>query len=105
MPRKLALSVKTTIELVKVSENEYNLVTSSTFKNRVLKFKLGEEYDEETMDGRTVKSVITIEGNTMTTTQKGEHPTTIVREFSENECVMTVTYEDVVAKRWYKALS
>lgn len=103
VPRKLATSIKTSIQLAKEGD-EYQLITYSTFKTRVLKFKLGEEYDEETMDGRSVKSVITIEGNKMISTQNGEKPTIVTREFTEDDCLMTITYGDTVAKRWYKVV-
>jgi hypothetical protein len=33
----------------------YTLKIESTFKNSTISFKLGEEVDEETMDGRKVK--------------------------------------------------
>ncbi len=54
------------------------------------------------MDGRTVKSVITLEGNKMISTQKGEKPTIVTREFSNEECIMTINFGETIAKRWYK---
>lgn len=84
MTRKVGATVSPVIEL---SENngEYTLKTSSTFKNSEIKFKLGEEFDEETPDGRKVKSVMTREGNTFHQVQKGEKETTIDREFTPTE--------------------
>lgn len=72
---------------VEVTENngEYKMKTSSTFKTQEIKFRLGEEFDEETPDGRNVKSVITLDGNKMTHIQKGEKDTIIEREFTPTE--------------------
>jgi hypothetical protein len=63
---------------------------------------LGEEFDEETMDGRDVKTVMTLEGNTLVQTQKTDKKSTITREFSETECKVVCTYGDVVSTRHYR---
>jgi hypothetical protein len=42
-------------EEIKEVDGEWTLDITSTFKNAHLKFKLGEEFDEKTMDGRDVK--------------------------------------------------
>ncbi|KAJ8682434.1 hypothetical protein QAD02_018226 [Eretmocerus hayati] len=82
--RKMGAAVSPSVEVTK-SGDEYTMSTKSTFKNSEVKFKLGEEFDEETPDGRKVKSTITIDGNTMTHIQKGDKTTTIKREYSETE--------------------
>lgn len=87
MTRKVGNSVKPVIELTE-NNGEYSLSSSSTFKNTVIKFKLGEEFDEETPDGRTVKSVIVQDGNKLIQTQKGTKDSTIIREFSKDEVKM-----------------
>lgn len=74
------------------------------FKSSQVKFKLGEEFDEErTDDGVPVKSVITIEGNKMTHTMKGEPESTVVLEFSDSEMIAVATVKEVTCKRTYKA--
>lgn len=88
--RKMGNSVTPTIELSKEGD-VYTFTTSSTFKTTVIKFKLGEEFEEETADGRKVKSVCTMNGDVMTQEQKGDKPTTIIREFSATE-VITVSF-------------
>lgn len=71
---------------VSVDDNgQYTMKTESTFKTQELKFKLGEEFEEETPDGRKVKSVITLDGNKMTHEQKGDKHTVITREFGDKE--------------------
>lgn len=100
----MANNVTSTVQLVKEGENSYSFNTSSTFKNQSLKFNLGEEFEEETMDGRKVKCVVTFEGNKMIQQQKGDKPVRIERVFSEDELITTCTVEDVIATRWFKAI-
>lgn len=82
--RKMGNSVSPSVELKKEGD-VYTFTTSSTFKTSTISFKLGEEFDEETLDGRKVKSVCSLEGNTLTQEQKGDKPSTIVREFTDTE--------------------
>lgn len=79
-------TVTPTVELKKDGDL-YTFTTTSTFKTSSISFKLGEEFDEETLDGRKVKSVCTMDGNTLTQEQKGDKPSTIVREFSDSELI------------------
>jgi len=82
--RKMGNTVSPTVEVTQDGDT-YTLTTTSTFKTSAISFKLGEEFDEETLDGRKVKSVITLEGNKLIQEQKGDKPSTIVREFTDNE--------------------
>lgn len=82
--RKMGSSVSPVVELSE-KDGMYTLKTTSPFKNTEIKFKLGEEFDEETADGRKVKSVCTMEGDTLMQVQKGEKDTTIEREFTPTE--------------------
>lgn len=100
--RKIGNSVSPTVELKKDGD-KYTLVTSSTFKNTEISFELGKEFDEETLDGRNVKSVITLEGNKLTQKQGGEPPSTIIREFTEKDMVATMTVGNVTCTRKYAA--
>ena len=42
--------------------DEYTMTTSTMLKTTTIKFKLGEEFEEERQDGTKVKSTITIDG-------------------------------------------
>lgn len=84
MTRKVGSSVSPVVELTE-NNGLYTLKTTSPFKNTEIKFKLGEEFEEETVDGRKVKSVCTLDGNKLIQVQKGEKQTTIEREFSSTE--------------------
>ncbi|XP_026473074.1 probable fatty acid-binding protein [Ctenocephalides felis] len=101
--RKLGNQVSPVVELTKNGDT-YTLSSTSTFKNSIITFKLGEEFDEETPDGRKVKSVVTLDGDKLTHEQKGDKPTKIVREFGPTEMKAVMTVDDVVCTRTYKAL-
>lgn len=96
LTRKMGNSVSPVVELTKTDDGKFVLSSNSAFKNTSITFKLNEEFDEETPDGRKVKSIITQEGNKLLHTQKTEKlSTTIVREFQPEELKM------VRAKRAY----
>ncbi|EDX13356.1 GD20655 [Drosophila simulans] len=101
--RKMGNSLSPTVE-VTLEGDTYTLTTTSTFKTSAISFKLGVEFDEETLDGRNVKSIITLDGNKLTQEQKGDKPTTIVREFTDNELITTLTIGSVKCVRVYKAV-
>lgn len=102
--RKIGNNIYPTVELIKNGE-EYTLNTTSTFKDTTIKFKLGEEFDEETVDGRNVKSVCTFDGeNKLIHEQKGDKPTTIVREFKDDEMTAIMTINNIVCTRLYKVV-
>ena len=90
--RKMGNAASPVIELTQ-NGDEYTLTSQSTFKNSTIIFKLGEEFEEETPDGRKVKAVITQDGNKLVHIQKGEKETTIIREFSDNEVKMVSSTE------------
>lgn len=100
----MAGNVTSTVQLVKEGENSYSFNTVSTFKNQTMKFTLNEEFDEETMDGRKVKSLVTFEGNKMIQQQQGDKPVRIEREFTDDELITKCIVGDVVATRWFKAV-
>ena len=102
--RKMGNSVSPTVELKKNDDGSFSFTTTSTFKTSTINFKLGEEFDEETLDGRKVKSVCTMEGDKLIQEQKGEKPTTIVREFTPTELTTTLTIGDIKSVRVYKAV-
>lgn len=84
MTRKMGSSVSPVVELTE-NNGLYTLKTTSPFKNSEIKFKLGEEFDEETPDGRKVKSICTLEENKLVQIQKSDKQTTIERVFTPTE--------------------
>ncbi|CAH1997960.1 unnamed protein product [Acanthoscelides obtectus] len=101
--RKMGNAVSPVVELKKEGD-EYVLSSTSTFKNVVLKFKPGVEFDQETPDGRKVKATINVDGNTLKEVQKNADgsTTTIDRTFTNDEVKMVMNINDITATRIYK---
>uniref|UniRef100_A0A8C1W0J8 Fatty acid binding protein 7, brain, b n=1 Tax=Cyprinus carpio TaxID=7962 RepID=A0A8C1W0J8_CYPCA len=63
--------------------------TQSTFKNTEISFKLGEEFDETTVDDRHCKSTVVLDGDQLVHVQKWDGKETIfVREIKDGKMVM-----------------
>ena len=98
--------------IVEISENdgEWTIKSSTTLKTVVLKFKLGEKFDESTPDGREVSSLATFADGKLTIVQTakkaGEKSTTSVREMNGAEMLYTLTVEgcDIVCVQKFKKL-
>jgi len=108
--RTLGNTLKPSVEII-VSDDKVTLKTHSTFKNTEQTFKLNEETDEETMDGRKVKTTFSFEGGKLIQRQKAtkaeEKNSDITRELvGEKELVVTLLVHDpkepVTAKRFYE---
>lgn len=98
----MACSTTPTVQLLKEGDY-YTFNTISTFKNVVLKFKLGEEFNEEKPDGRQIPSIMTMEDNKLILIQRdGDKTIKTIREFTKDECV-TYIYIGGVLKctRWF----
>lgn len=85
----------------------YTLKTVTTFKTTEIKFKLGEEFEETTADGRVVKSKVVLEGNKLIHNQVGdkekkEKDSVLTREFTDTDMIMECKVDDIVCKRVYK---
>ncbi|XP_022907160.1 myelin P2 protein isoform X2 [Onthophagus taurus] len=103
MTRKVGATVSPVVELKKEGDT-YVLTSTSTFKNMTTKFQPGVEFDDETADGRKVKSIITIAGDTITEVQTDQNGkvSTIERTFSDQEIKMVLKVDDVICTRVYK---
>merc|ERR1711970_1077524 len=82
--RKAALASTPVMSITEDGGN-WCMVTKTTVKSIELKFRLGEEFEEDTTDGRRCKTTVSLVGNKMTTSQKatkaGEKDVTVVRSF------------------------
>ncbi|KAK3085761.1 hypothetical protein FSP39_008301 [Pinctada imbricata] len=109
--RKVGNTITSYEEIIQDGDN-WELKITSTFKNAHLKFKLGEEFDETTMDGRQCKSTFVIEDGDLVHYQKGKKPddpeSKIVRKRVDDE-TMTITLDalgkNVVTVRTFKRYS
>jgi hypothetical protein len=86
---------------ISIDGDTWTLKSETTFKNSEIKFKLGQEFDETTVDDRKMKTTITLVGNKLIQDQKGTIPSTITREVNGDKMVVTCTAGDVVATRHY----
>lgn len=101
--RKVINLAKPTVELLKQGD-EYILKTVAALKTSSIKFKPGEEFDEETAGGRSAKSICTFEGdNKLIQEIIGDKPVKVIREFTSDSLNVTLTVGDIVCKRVYKA--
>ncbi|XP_003968881.2 fatty acid-binding protein, heart [Takifugu rubripes] len=89
--------------IISIDGDKVVLKTSSTFKNTEISFKLGEEFDESTADGRNVKSTVNIVDGKMVHAQKwDDKETTLVREVNDKSLTLTLTLGKVVCTRHYE---
>merc|ERR1712223_2049877 len=94
--RKAATASSPVFEVTYETDSETWLFKTSTIlKSMELKFKLDEEFDEKSPDGRDVKAKVTKEGDSFISIQnavkEGEKSTKIVREFKGDEVIQTST--------------
>ncbi|XP_053517122.1 fatty acid-binding protein 9-like isoform X1 [Artibeus jamaicensis] len=88
---------------ISTNGDKVSIKTESSFKNVEISFKLGEEFDETTADNRKVKSIITLDGDSLVHVQKwlGKE-TTIKRQIIDGKMVAKHTMNNVVSTRVYK---
>jgi len=101
--RKMASVLKPNV-IISVEGDAWTLKTESTLKTSETTFKLGQEYEETTADGRTVMTTFTLDNEgKLIQEQKGKVPSTITRELIDNETLLcTCVAKDVTCKRKYK---
>ncbi|KAL8184911.1 UNVERIFIED_CONTAM: Cellular retinoic acid-binding protein 2 [Gekko kuhli] len=108
MLRKIAVAAasKPAVEIRQDGDRFY-IKTSTTVRTTEISFKVGEEFEEQTVDGRPCKSLARWESdNKMVCEQrllKGEGPKTgWSREMTnDGELILTMTADDVVCTRIY----
>lgn len=104
--RKLGNMTKPNVRIEK-NGNEWILTTTSAVKTHVTKFELDKEFDEETLDGRRVRSTYKLENDKLISTSKenGVITSVITREVNDNgEMITTVQAGDIIGKRIYSKI-
>ena len=105
-----AATVSTPVMDVSEADGVWTIKTSTTLKSMELKFKIGEEFDETTPDGRDVTAIVTLEnGNQFVSVQtakkEGQKSTRVIREFKGDQVVQTMTIvgnDDLVCVQKFK---
>merc|ERR1712133_253884 len=103
--RKAAMA-STPVMTITESGGNWTMVTKTSMKSIELKFRLGEEFEEDTTDGRHCKTTVTLDGNVTTTKQKatkaGEKDVTVVRTFSDDGISLTMSTGGATSVQKYK---
>ncbi|CAD6195043.1 unnamed protein product [Caenorhabditis auriculariae] len=92
--RKMAANIKPTLD-IKIEGDEWTMTSTSSFKTHAVKFKLGQEFDDKTADGRDVLSKFTVENDKLVQKETGKNggkDSTILR-FVEGGNKLSVTCE------------
>ncbi|XP_030248620.1 fatty acid binding protein 4b [Sparus aurata] len=80
-----------------------SMKSETTFKTTELKFKLNEEFDETTADGRKTKTIFTLDNGKLVQLQTWDgKKTTLEREIQDGKLSAKCIMDDVVAVRTYE---
>ncbi|KAG5681930.1 hypothetical protein PVAND_011333 [Polypedilum vanderplanki] len=94
--RKLAKSFVSTSSISKLNDDYYAFTTTIPIKTHVQKFKINEEIEQDTMDGRRVKNLFRIEGECLIEKQIEDiRKVTIIREFRDTEMIAIIKVNDI----------
>ncbi|KAM7152315.1 cellular retinoic acid-binding protein 1 [Macrochelys suwanniensis] len=107
MLRKVAVAAasKPHVE-IRQDGDQFYIKTSTTVRTTEINFKVGESFEEETVDGRKCRSLATWENENKIyckqTLIEGEGPETYwTRELANDELILTFGADDVVCTRIY----
>ncbi|VUZ52025.1 unnamed protein product [Hymenolepis diminuta] len=85
-----------------LGDGRYLMRSESIIKTTEFTFRIGEEFQEKTPDGREVMSTITFDGSVMKQVQVGEKKTTYIeRSISGNTLTTIVKVDELVCTRVY----
>uniref|UniRef100_A0A6J0T3H0 Fatty acid-binding protein, adipocyte-like n=1 Tax=Pogona vitticeps TaxID=103695 RepID=A0A6J0T3H0_9SAUR len=99
--RKLGSLAKPTV-IVTRDNDVVTIRTETVFKVNEISFRLGQEFEETTMDNRHVKSIVTLDNGVLVQVQKwNDNFTVIKRKLVDNNMVSEFTMNDVTSTRVY----
>ncbi|XP_034444951.1 cellular retinoic acid-binding protein 1a [Hippoglossus hippoglossus] len=107
MLRKVAVAAASNPHVeIRQDGEQFYIKTSTTVRTTEINFHIGQEFDEETVDGRKCKSLATWESENKIHCQQtlvdGNGPKTFwTRELNEDELKLTFGADDVVCTRVY----
>nr|XP_020468520.1 myelin P2 protein-like [Monopterus albus] len=89
--------------VISVDDGVISLRSESMFKTTEIKFKLNDEFDETTADGRQTKTIVTFENGKLVQKQSWDGKTTMLeREIQEGKLIAKCIMDDIVAMRTYE---
>ncbi|XP_074841820.1 fatty acid-binding protein 5-like [Carettochelys insculpta] len=99
--RKMGTVVKPDVYISKDGDT-ITIKTESTFKSSQFSFKLGEKCEENTVDGRKVQTLVTLNGNALTQLQQWDgKESTIVRKIDDGNLVVECEMNGCKCRRVY----
>uniref|UniRef100_A0A8C8RP44 Fatty acid binding protein 5 n=1 Tax=Pelusios castaneus TaxID=367368 RepID=A0A8C8RP44_9SAUR len=100
--RKMGSVAKPDVYITKDGDT-ITIKTESTFKSSQLSFKLGEKCEENTLDGRKVQTLVTLNDGTLTQLQQWDgKETTITRKIEDGKLVVECDMNGCKSKRVYQ---
>ncbi|KAI6170788.1 Protein CBR-LBP-5 [Aphelenchoides bicaudatus] len=110
LQRKMAATVKPTMDIQIDDDGTWTIHLGTKFKSFTVKFKLGVEFEEETTDGRKVRSICTLENGKLIQKQTPINPnekgSQVERYFDDKGRLVTnMEFGSVTAKRIYSKSS
>nr|XP_025046639.1 myelin P2 protein-like isoform X2 [Pelodiscus sinensis] len=89
--------------IISMHKDVMTIKTDSAFKVTEISFKLGQEFEEITVDDRKTKSIVTIENDSMTHVQMWDgKKATMKRKLVDGKMVLEYTLNDVTCTRVYE---
>ncbi|KAJ7338955.1 hypothetical protein JRQ81_012857 [Phrynocephalus forsythii] len=99
--RKLGSLAKPTVIITR-DNDVITIRTETVFKVNQISFRLGQEFEETTMDNRHAKSTITLDNGVLVQIQKWNDNLTIIkRKLVDSNMVLECTINDVTSTRVY----
>ncbi|QTA37060.1 lipocalin/fatty-acid binding family protein [Streptomyces sp. CA-256286] len=85
------LTASEPITTITTAGQSWKIETRSVFRDTTISFELGKEFDEETLDGRSVKSVMTIEEGRLVNRQSIAGAQVSIDTYTVSGDVLTLT--------------
>ncbi|XP_063818574.1 retinol-binding protein 5 isoform X2 [Pseudophryne corroboree] len=105
--RKIVLLLRPEKEFV--SDGNHMIIrTLSTFRNYIMDFNLGEEFEEDlsVIDGRVCKTTVAWEGNKLVCVQRGDVPNRGWKQWMEGDLLQVeLTARNAISKQTFRRVS
>lgn len=87
---------------ITISGDSITIVTTTPIAPITVTATNGQKFDSRYLDGREIKTVFTVEGDTLVETVEGPFSTSITRAVKDGKMIMTMTCGDVTSARTYE---